>query len=85
MATYVGHLCATHTRQDSGHKTATAGIAGIDEMWVRPSGPPRIIESDQAGGLNTEEAKMNLAALDAGLMEKGVNVHARMVARAATS
>ena len=48
-------------------------------MWVRPYGPPRVIESDQEGGLVNDEAKTYLAHIGTELKEKGVNAHARMV------
>ena len=60
-------------------KTTAALLEGISEMWIRPYGPPKVIESDQEGGLITEEAKRFLGMMGIELKEKGVNAHARMV------
>ena len=46
-----------------GNRTTLALLQGIDEVWVRPYGPPRVIETDQAGGLINEQAEHYLSQL----------------------
>eukprot|EP00975_Prorocentrum_lima_P069637 12927503-Prorocentrum_lima.AAC.1 len=51
------------------------------KTWIRPFGPPRIIESDQEGGSISDEAKVFLSRAGTTLKEKGIGAHARMVER----
>ena len=68
-----------------GNRTTQALLQGIAEMWIRPYGPPRVIETDQEGGLINDQAKHYLSMLGADLKEKGVNAHARMVEKSTTA
>eukprot|EP00975_Prorocentrum_lima_P030871 6480003-Prorocentrum_lima.AAC.1 len=47
-------------------------------MWIRPVGPPRIIESDQEGGLLSEEEILFRSGVGTTLKEKGF-AHAQML------
>ena len=61
------------------NRTTQALLQGIVEMWIRPYGHPRVIETDQEGGLINDQAKHDLSMLGTELKEKGVNANARMV------
>ena len=54
-------------------------LKGIETLWVRPYGPPAVLETDQESGLITEEAKVYLGRLSVELKEKGVNAHVRLL------
>eukprot|EP00975_Prorocentrum_lima_P069189 12924823-Prorocentrum_lima.AAC.1 len=55
------HMVDTRTRYTHAYLvkdlTTNSILQGLQEVRIRPFGPPRIIESDQEGGLISEEAK----------------------------
>eukprot|EP00975_Prorocentrum_lima_P039509 8301960-Prorocentrum_lima.AAC.1 len=59
-------------------RTTHSILQALQEIWIRPFGPPRIMECDQGGGLISDEAKVLLSRVGTTLGEKGVGPHARM-------
>ena len=47
-------------------------LCTFDRIWVRPYGPPEIIESDQESGLINDEAKVYFSRIGSELKLKGV-------------
>ena len=62
-------------------KDTSSIVMGIYNKWICPYGPMRILESDQEGGLVSEEAKVWLSRMGTTLKEKGVGAHVRMLER----
>eukprot|EP00975_Prorocentrum_lima_P035760 7519331-Prorocentrum_lima.AAC.1 len=48
-------------------------------MWIQPFGAPRVIESDQEGGLILDEAKCFLGQVGTASVENGGGANARVV------
>ena len=51
------------------------------DMWFKPYGPPKVIETDQEGGMVNVESKKLLSQFSTHIKERGVGSHATMVER----
>jgi len=77
------HLIDTCTRltqcTDIPKKDTPSLIEGIYVQWIKPYGPPDVLETDQESGLICEEAKLMLQRVGTKMVEKGVNSHVKML------
>jgi hypothetical protein len=77
------HLLDAFTRLSQGDwlksKETHELLCTFDRIWVRPYGPPEIIESDQESGLINDEAKVYFSRIGSELKLKGVGAHVRML------
>eukprot|EP00975_Prorocentrum_lima_P007688 1647288-Prorocentrum_lima.AAC.1 len=65
-------FCTRYTRDRiATDRTTRSILQGRDEMWIRPFGPPRVLESDQEGGLISDEDKLYPSRSNIELKEKG--------------
>ena len=55
--------------------------AKMTDMWFKPYGPPKLIETDQEGGMVNVESKKLLSQYTTHIKERGVGSHATMVER----
>ena len=77
------HLICAFTRLSQGDwldsKETHSLLNTFDRIWVRPYGPPEIVESDQESGLINDEAKVYFSRIGSELKLKGVGAHVRML------
>jgi len=53
-------------------------LQSLDKIWIRPYGAPTVIETDQEGGLISDEAKVHFGRIGTELKVKGVDAHVQM-------
>eukprot|EP00975_Prorocentrum_lima_P070917 12934765-Prorocentrum_lima.AAC.1 len=55
------HILDTCTRYSQAKivtiRAADVLLKGLQDLWINPFGPPKVLETDREGGLITENAK----------------------------